>query len=275
MKKCSNCKEEKDYSEFVKCKSNKDGFQYACKSCRKVYRENSKEDSKIYQKEYRIKNKDKLFEKAKIYRKKNSEKIKEYMSDYRLNNKESIQEVVKSYSLKNRERFNAYRNEYVRRRKKYDPEFKKRVNTIRSNRINLKKSKDKTKSSSSKIIELFDIQDYECIYCKVDISESNHIEHINPLSKGGSNLIINLALACPNCNLRKHNKNLDVWLKEINSDYIKFTIDLENRNLTYFPDELAKFYQQQNERFEPLNSSNQEFIQQCLSNYLEKLNEEN
>ena len=37
MKNCSVCKKEKDYSEFYKNKSKKDGYTFDCKSCRKEY----------------------------------------------------------------------------------------------------------------------------------------------------------------------------------------------------------------------------------------------
>lgn len=36
MKTCSNCKETKDFSAFGKHASNKDGYQYQCKACRKI-----------------------------------------------------------------------------------------------------------------------------------------------------------------------------------------------------------------------------------------------
>jgi len=36
MKICSKCKQEKDESEFQKCKKAKDGLQYSCRECRKI-----------------------------------------------------------------------------------------------------------------------------------------------------------------------------------------------------------------------------------------------
>jgi len=37
MKKCSKCKIEKPYSEFVKDRQKKDGYRFHCKSCLKEY----------------------------------------------------------------------------------------------------------------------------------------------------------------------------------------------------------------------------------------------
>ena len=37
MKKCPVCKMKKPFSEFHKCKRNKDGLQYYCKDCDHVF----------------------------------------------------------------------------------------------------------------------------------------------------------------------------------------------------------------------------------------------
>ena len=42
-----------------------------------------------------------------------------------------------------------------------------------------------------------------CLFAEVDSSLSFHVEHIIARMHGGSDEVGNLALACPNCNLRK------------------------------------------------------------------------
>ena len=54
MKKCGKCKETKDFSEFSKNKTQKDGYQNRCKACAKQYRDANK--AKILK--YRQDNKD-------------------------------------------------------------------------------------------------------------------------------------------------------------------------------------------------------------------------
>ena len=51
MKKCTKCNQEKDLTEFHKSRSTKDGLQYCCKACLKLYREDPK--NKQRQKAYR------------------------------------------------------------------------------------------------------------------------------------------------------------------------------------------------------------------------------
>lgn len=42
-----------------------------------------------------------------------------------------------------------------------------------------------------------------CWICGCDLSDGLHIDHVKPLSKGGSHMLSNLRPACPTCNIRK------------------------------------------------------------------------
>lgn len=70
MKTCSICKKEKDYSDFYKNKSRKDGHSVDCKLCRKDYFRKSK-NVRI---EYLQRNKERIKEWRKINTKINKEK---------------------------------------------------------------------------------------------------------------------------------------------------------------------------------------------------------
>ncbi len=55
--------------------------------------------------------------------------------------------------------------------------------------------------------EIFRRDDYTCQYCGKTINEVElHIDHIKPVSKGGTNAISNLQTLCRDCNLSKSNK---------------------------------------------------------------------
>lgn len=46
-----------------------------------------------------------------------------------------------------------------------------------------------------------------CLYCGEECGDCGHIDHVIPISAGGSNAPWNLALACATCNLQKHDRN--------------------------------------------------------------------
>ena len=51
-----------------------------------------------------------------------------------------------------------------------------------------------------------------CTYCKIDIEWSEyHCDHVEPVSKGGSDDMSNLRASCWRCNLSKKDKLLEVW----------------------------------------------------------------
>lgn len=52
----------------------------------------------------------------------------------------------------------------------------------------------------------------QCKYCFADICGNYHIDHIHPISKGGSNWPDNLQLTCPSCNSKKSNKSHDEFI---------------------------------------------------------------
>ena len=76
MKKCTKCKEIKEYSEFYKDKRAKSGLQSECKKCHSA--------------------------RTKIYREKNSEHYKEYHKNYYKENMENHKCNSREYHLKSK-----------------------------------------------------------------------------------------------------------------------------------------------------------------------------
>ncbi len=58
MKKCNKCKKEKEFKEFHKNKTVKDGFHYSCKKCGEEYYKKNIIKRKGYQKKYNQENKE-------------------------------------------------------------------------------------------------------------------------------------------------------------------------------------------------------------------------
>lgn len=54
--------------------------------------------------------------------------------------------------------------------------------------------------SIKKIKAMYRDQDGKCAYCQQEMNFNYHIEHVIPLSVGGTNKESNLVLSCPRCN---------------------------------------------------------------------------
>jgi 5-methylcytosine-specific restriction endonuclease McrA len=205
IKACAKCKIEFEY--FY------NNSKY-CDKCRK---------DAIIEKEttWRIKNKDRIKKKNKIYKKeyyiKNKNKIKEKANGYYLENKEALKEKA----IKRREK------DIVRQRencKKWYRDNKDHVFML----VHLRKEKErKTKGFKDKIEnfrkKMSEIG--ECIYC--GSKENITIDHLIPISKGGTHEVYNLFPACRKCNSSKHAQDWIEWYRK----QIFYSKDKENKIL--------------------------------------------
>lgn len=72
------------------------------------------------------------------------------------------------------------------------------------------KNGKRTAIKKSVRFEVFKRDSFACQYCGAKAPEAVlHIDHINPVSNGGDNEIINLITACKDCNLGKSDRLLD------------------------------------------------------------------
>jgi hypothetical protein len=204
MKKvCSQCNIEKEFTEFSKRRTSRDGYHSQCKKCRnqynKQYRIKNREQKKEYNKQYRIKNKEQLKEGKKQYYIKNKEQLKEYNKQYRIKNKEQRNQYNKQYHIKNREQRNQYNKqyriknkeqirEYTNNRLKTDPLFalKNRIRCLIRGTITNKGYTKKSKTHEILGIDWVGLKEHmERQFTKGMNWENRdqwHIDHIIPLA---------------------------------------------------------------------------------------------
>lgn len=142
-KKCCMCGEVKDVGEFHKSKSKKDGYNYKCKVCTKIYNqkyhEDNKKELKIKREEYLKDNKEKIKVKRKKYGKKNRKKIREHNKKYQEKHKEELKVKHKEYYINNKKIIEVKKKKYQEshkevialRCKKYQEEHKGKFDIIR------------------------------------------------------------------------------------------------------------------------------------------------
>jgi len=178
MKKCFKCFEEKMLDEFYSHKGMADGKLNKCKVCTRLDAKEHRNSNPQYYIEYE-KFRRNLPHRVKA-RSEHQRKIPEMMKIYRKRWEEKYPD--KFYEVQ--------RNSRSRRRGAEGKHTKKDVNQI------------------------YKLQFGKCINCKKKMGNTFHVDHIIPISRGGSNYAKNLQILCPKCNLNKHAKDPIIWANE-------------------------------------------------------------
>lgn len=185
-----------------------------CETCRPVVgkrrveswvSENS-EAVRARKREHYLKDPEKVKERAKAWRAENAELVKLRAKEYRENNSERY----KGYSIK-WARKNAKRSAlYNKRHREENPDLYREA--VRRRRAK-KRNAPTFQVSQRDIHRLLVRHSWCCAYCGKSLAEGYHIDHVVPLSRGGSNSIGNYLPACPTCNDSKGSKFLYEWLR--------------------------------------------------------------
>lgn len=140
------------------------------------YQQAHKEDKAAYDKQYSIDNKERISEFQKNWREANKEKRREY-------------HILYSQTLKGKLILSAAASKRRARNRNAEGNF-----------------------NANGIKNLYATQGGRCYYCSVEIENGYHIEHMTPLSRGGSNWIDNICLACVSCNKSKYTKTAEEFM---------------------------------------------------------------
>jgi hypothetical protein len=156
MKKCSKCKENKNFINFHKHKRTKDGYASRCKECslvdKKNYYEKNKDKVKKMVKEYRENNLDDVKNHVKSYYYRNRESLLEYKKNYHKENKEYFNELNLKYREKNKKSINESKRKYISNKRKTDNLFKLKENISKLINHSLKSKGFKKKYKSEEIL---------------------------------------------------------------------------------------------------------------------------
>lgn len=193
-KQCPDCGETKplDAEHFYRNKRSKNGFSSYCKVCTNARNKKWRDENPEQWQRINI-------ESTKEWRKKNPEKQRELS---RTQNRQ--------WKKKNPEAYRAIQRRSNKKRLITHPDDNRRTSREYARRL---------QAAGGKISQdikdlLYEDQGGLCAYCGVDLDSldhTHHIDHVIPLSRGGTNDYDNLVCCCRPCNSSKGGKLLDEW----------------------------------------------------------------
>ncbi len=142
---------------------------------------------------------------SKKWRHDNKELKKKTDADYYQSNKEKIKARVKKYNEENKEDRAKYISDYYKTKK-----GKLIALTTRQKRRGIVLSTEDGSVTTESLSELLMSQKNKCHHCGCELdhetSRAVHLDHLVPLSKGGTHTLDNVAWSCAYCNLTKNDR---------------------------------------------------------------------
>lgn len=166
-----------------------------CLDCKNEFIENNRDIIRAWDLKSKRKNILKVQEQRKSFRENNREKLRVNQAQYRKNNPEKVKESLSKWYQANPFAAKALRHKRRALEKMAEGKFSKEY-----------------------LIILFEKQKGKCALCGKILFTSGkdkfHADHIQPISKGGSNWINNIQITCPFCNLSKRDKDPILFAQE-------------------------------------------------------------
>lgn len=238
LKQCTGCNQSFPPTSEHFPKNRRGKLAAWCKICTKAYsdryyQEHKKQVSEKGKQHY-IAHRSEILERQQKYVEANKEKVlarrerykvtrKEYERERYIRNRKKNRERNKLYHEKHKERLNEYTRRYrkvhgerlnEKKRRFLRTEIGRLADKAHQHRRRAQKQASGGTHTASQIQEQIQRQKSRCYYCRNKLKKGKyqwHIDHVVPLSRGGSNDISNIVITCPTCNLKKNDKLPHEW----------------------------------------------------------------
>lgn len=187
MRACTKCGESKPLENFYNIKKDASKYCTECKSCmneaNKKYRQANREKISKQRQQYRRANQEKVAAGLKAWREKNRDYDRATSAQWRKDNPELYKQQMRNWRQKNKQR-------------KSELDHRRRARKA---------------ANGSYVVTARDMRKLAgpCVYCG-SVSDIT-LDHVIPISRGGSHGIGNLVAACRPCNNRKLDKTVMEW----------------------------------------------------------------
>ena len=204
MKHCTSCKRLLPLDAFHRHAGHSDGRSSQCKECRRKKRN----PAAVEREQLRSNG----LKKCPV-----CQQIKPLSEFYEKtippgSNMSPVSGLCKLCLLKRKQKYRAANNDEVNRRNRdWLKRNKKRRRAI-VERYRARKQNADGNFDESDIENLWHMQNGRCQYCCIKLKADYHVDHIIPLSRGGSNYPDNLQLLCTSCNCSKRDKTHEEFL---------------------------------------------------------------
>lgn len=208
-KQCGKCKVTKPRADFSLQTASRDGLFPYCKPCQRardrVYSAVHREERRAYNAKWRAEHPDEVRENNRKWRDANRERVKAYHQKLYEGNGEAMRAAIKAWADAHPEIIRA-RNAANRALARAHPEVLRACNAARSARA---VGVTDGHVTAEELRTLWLHYEQRCAYCGA--SEELTLDHVMPISRGGSNSIDNCVPACWPCNSSKNDRTYLEW----------------------------------------------------------------
>jgi 5-methylcytosine-specific restriction endonuclease McrA len=217
-KYCPGCQQDKPATTeyFAKNRTTKSGLKSHCKACVKIRHDPRRKAE--YDRRYREENQERIREqKKRDYEEKKERRLAlnpkrkidraEAWRRYYAENRDKIRERARQWKLDHPEQ--ARENERLWRLRNIE---RHRLNNRKTSRAYVARKYGAVGDHTTDDIKRqHKAQKGKCYYCGIKVGKNYHVEHVIPLSRGGSDGPENIVIACQGCNCSKGDKLPSEW----------------------------------------------------------------